>query len=105
MLRARKIMAYVAERIEPPPEQPDPNALRPEEYLELYCNNQVRLHLKINPTTRSKLHLADSANPAHLPNHDPRHHPRARLARRRRRHPLLQGQRPQGDQARAARPT
>ncbi|KAL0261160.1 hypothetical protein SLS55_004856 [Diplodia seriata] len=41
MLRARKIMAYVAERIEPPPEQPDPNALRPEEYLELYCNNQL----------------------------------------------------------------
>ncbi|KAK0645315.1 UBP9-binding protein [Lasiodiplodia hormozganensis] len=45
MLRARKIMAYVAERIEPPPEQPDPNALRPEEYLELYCNNQL-----ISPT-------------------------------------------------------
>lgn len=41
MLRARKIMAYIAERIEPQPEQPDPNALKPEEYLELYCNNQL----------------------------------------------------------------
>ncbi|KAK7535884.1 uncharacterized protein J3D65DRAFT_626600 [Phyllosticta citribraziliensis] len=41
MLRARKIMAYVAERIEPAPEQPDPDAMRPEEYLELYCNGQL----------------------------------------------------------------
>ena len=41
MLRAKKILAYVAERIEPQPEHPDPNALRPEEYLELYCQNQV----------------------------------------------------------------
>lgn len=42
MLRAKKILVYVAERIEPPPESEDPNALRPEEYLELYCHNQVR---------------------------------------------------------------
>lgn len=46
MLRAKKILAYVAERIEPGPapgqlEQPDPNALKPEEYLELWCQNQV----------------------------------------------------------------
>ena len=41
MLRAKKILAYVAERIEPLPEKPDPNALKPEEYLELYCQNQV----------------------------------------------------------------
>jgi WD repeat-containing protein 48 len=41
MLRARKILSYVAERIEPQPEKPDPEALRPEEYLELYCQNQV----------------------------------------------------------------
>ncbi|EOD45508.1 wd repeat protein [Neofusicoccum parvum] len=41
MLRARKIMAYIAERIEPQSEQPEPDALRPEEYLELYCNNQL----------------------------------------------------------------
>ena len=43
MLRVKKILAYVAERIDPPadPENPDPDALRPEEYLELYCNDQV----------------------------------------------------------------
>ena len=40
MLRAKKIMAYVAERIEPAPEKPDPNTLKPEEYLELYCHGQ-----------------------------------------------------------------
>ena len=41
MLRVKKILAYVAERIEAAPEQPDPEALRPEEYLELYCYDQV----------------------------------------------------------------
>lgn len=46
MLRAKKILAYVAERIEPAPEKPDPNALKPEEYLELYCHGQVS-HLAI----------------------------------------------------------
>ena len=41
MLRVKKILAYVAERIEAAPENPDPNALKPEEYLELYCYEQV----------------------------------------------------------------
>ncbi|KAL2754617.1 hypothetical protein ACRALDRAFT_1063415 [Sodiomyces alcalophilus JCM 7366] len=41
MLRVRKILAYVAERIDPPPEEPDPDALKPEEYLELYCNDML----------------------------------------------------------------
>ncbi|KAI0914632.1 WD repeat-containing protein [Ustulina deusta] len=41
MLRVKKILAYIAERIETPPEEPDPNALKPEEYLELYCNDQL----------------------------------------------------------------
>ncbi|KAL9029745.1 MAG: hypothetical protein Q9196_002051 [Gyalolechia fulgens] len=41
MLRAKKICAYVAERIEPQPPHPDPNALKPEEYLELYCQDKV----------------------------------------------------------------
>lgn len=42
MLRAKKILAYVAERIEQPPdpEKPDSEAMRPEEYLELYCQGQ-----------------------------------------------------------------
>ena len=43
MLRARKILGYVAERIDPPPASPDPEAMKPEEYLELYCQNQVHL--------------------------------------------------------------
>jgi WD repeat-containing protein 48 len=41
MLRVKKILAYVAERIEPAPEVPDSTALSPEEYLELYCYDQV----------------------------------------------------------------
>ncbi|KAG7110667.1 UBP9-binding protein like [Verticillium longisporum] len=39
MLRVKKILSYVAERIEPPVTELDPNALRPDEYLELYCND------------------------------------------------------------------
>ncbi|KAK4165112.1 hypothetical protein QBC43DRAFT_316793 [Cladorrhinum sp. PSN259] len=43
MLRVKKILAYVAERIDPVPEgeEADPEALKPEEYLELYCNDQL----------------------------------------------------------------
>ena len=49
MLRARKILGYVAERIEPQPSKEqlekmkadDETPMRPEEYLELYCNGQV----------------------------------------------------------------
>ncbi|KAK4118701.1 WD40 repeat-like protein [Parathielavia appendiculata] len=43
MLRVKKILAYVAERIDPVPEgeEPAPDALKPEEYLELYCNDQL----------------------------------------------------------------
>lgn len=42
MLRAKKIVSYVAERIDPPnPDEPEENAMKPEEYLELYCQNIV----------------------------------------------------------------
>jgi hypothetical protein len=48
MLRARKILGYVAERIEPAPTKEDlerlaetGGVLKPDEYLELYCNGQV----------------------------------------------------------------
>ena len=45
MLRARKILSYVAERIEPAPSkeevEKEGGQLKPEEYLELYCQNQV----------------------------------------------------------------
>lgn len=43
MLRVKKILAYVADAIENPVENPDPNALRPEDYLELFCYDQVGL--------------------------------------------------------------
>ncbi|KAI2617399.1 WD40 repeat-like protein [Hypoxylon sp. NC1633] len=41
MLRVRKILAYIAERIDPLHEEQEPGALKPEEYLELYCNDQL----------------------------------------------------------------
>ncbi|EFE36839.1 uncharacterized protein ARB_04365 [Trichophyton benhamiae CBS 112371] len=42
MLRAKKILAYVAERIDPQnAETPSEDALKPEEYLELYCQNTL----------------------------------------------------------------
>ena len=43
MLRARKILSYVSERIEPAPAEgaDTTGALRPEDYLELWCNNQI----------------------------------------------------------------
>ncbi|KAI1104454.1 WD40 repeat-like protein [Jackrogersella minutella] len=41
MLRVKKILAYVAERIDPQPEEPETGALKAEEYLELYCNDQL----------------------------------------------------------------
>ena len=45
MLRARKILGYVAERIEPAPKEGE--AVRPEEYLELYCKEQVCLRFLV----------------------------------------------------------
>lgn len=42
MLRAKKVLAYVAERIDPPnPDEPEANIMLPEEYLELYCQKMV----------------------------------------------------------------
>ena len=49
MLRAKKILGYIAERIEPAPpkkeegEENEEPAMKPEEYLELWCQNQVGL--------------------------------------------------------------
>lgn len=40
MLRVKKILGYIAERIEPAPGPDDPE-MNPEEYLELYCNEQL----------------------------------------------------------------
>ena len=45
MLRAKKVLVYVAERIDPAdPDNPDANPFKPEEYLELYCQNTVSSH-------------------------------------------------------------
>ena len=41
MLRAKKILGYVTERIDTDSDTLKPDALKPEEYLELYCQNQV----------------------------------------------------------------
>lgn len=52
MLRVKKILAYVAERVDPTLEEPEnnpeenPGAMKPEEYLELYCNEQVSLRVE-----------------------------------------------------------
>lgn len=46
MLRAKKILAYVAERIDPAnPDEPAESVMPPEEYLELYCQKMVRISL------------------------------------------------------------
>ncbi|KAJ5468900.1 Protein of unknown function DUF3337 [Penicillium sp. IBT 31633x] len=42
MLRAKKVLAYVAERIDPSdPAEPEESAMQPEEYLELYCQKML----------------------------------------------------------------
>ena len=41
MLRAKKVIAYVTERVDPEGFR-DPDHMRPEEYMDLYCQNQVR---------------------------------------------------------------
>ncbi|KAF9889419.1 hypothetical protein FE257_007320 [Aspergillus nanangensis] len=42
MLRAKKILAYVAERIDPAdPDAPEENPMKPEDYMELYCQKML----------------------------------------------------------------
>ncbi|EFY92245.1 WD repeat protein [Metarhizium acridum CQMa 102] len=60
MLRVKKILAYVAERIEEVPEEPEPNAVPPEKYLELYCNDQLLDPLMSLATIRT--HVWKSGN-------------------------------------------
>lgn len=64
MLRARKILGYVAERIEPPPTKEEQEeaetegtALRPHEYLELYCNGQVSHRLPYRSLACCQAHI------------------------------------------------
>lgn len=90
MLRVRKILAYVAERIDPPadPENPDPNALKAEEYLELYCQDQVS-----NDRSPDACGLLANGVPAGAQQHEPSHSPDAYLARGQRHCHVLQSQR------------
>lgn len=44
MLRTKKVLAYVAERIDPAnPDEPAESAMAPEQYLELYCQKMVKI--------------------------------------------------------------
>lgn len=52
MLRVKKILAYVAERIEEGGDEAIADKLAPENYLELYCNDQVLFPL-LNPYLHS----------------------------------------------------
>jgi WD repeat-containing protein 48 len=47
MLRVKKILAYVAERIDPLAEKAEDGAMRPEEYLDLYCYDKVRPDVRL----------------------------------------------------------
>lgn len=88
MLRAKKILAYVAERIDPTfSEEPAEGELRPEEYLELYCQNTVCFCPRI--LTRRGEWISDYL-PVNPPQHDTSRDPRAYLALLRRHEPLLQ---------------
>ena len=69
MLRARKILGYVAERIEPPPTKEEQEkaeaegtALRPHEYLELYCNGQVSHRLPSRSLACCHFHVLTCTN-------------------------------------------
>ena len=53
MLRAKKVLAYVAERIETPSEQSDVDSIKPEDYLELLCQDQLVAHNTTLATLRA----------------------------------------------------
>lgn len=55
MLRAKKVLAYVAERIETPSEQSDADAIKPEDYLELLCQDQLVAHNTTLATLRAHI--------------------------------------------------
>src|SRR4051812_40712842 len=92
MLRAKKILSYVAERIEPALEKPDPDALKPEEYLDLYCHDQVRAF------PDKYCHFLTIAD--YSPQHHPCYTPSPHLEDGGRRAAILQSQQKESDQAR-----
>ncbi|KAG8527502.1 uncharacterized protein KY384_007654 [Bacidia gigantensis] len=55
MLRAKKVLAYVSEKIETTSMRADASALKPEEYLDLYCQNQLVEHNMTLATLRTHI--------------------------------------------------
>lgn len=88
MLRTKKVLAYVAERIDPAnPDDPEENVMPPEEYLELYCQKTVGI-----PALRAAVCYIDNIL-ALSAKHDPSNHPHMLMAHLWRHDPLLQGKR------------
>lgn len=57
MLRAKKILTYVAERIEAQPTEPEPDPMKVEEYLELYCHDQVSVGFSADDDAQGRIEL------------------------------------------------
>jgi WD repeat-containing protein 48 len=93
MLRVKKILGYISERIEPEQEE-DPNALKPEEYLELYCNDQVRSPYFFPSFTDVSISNNKPLLTAATSNNEPSHPPNPCLEGWKRHYALLQSQRP-----------
>lgn len=98
MLRVKKILSYVSERIEQQPAEPEDKALKPEEYLELYCNDQVSEGRRAHPGSLPRASAdAEAQTTAAGSPHEPGNPEDSRLEGRQRHCPALQVQRPQGD--------
>lgn len=100
MLRAKKVLAYVAERIDPPdPEEPEESRMPAEEYLELYCQKTVSFVLLsfffffFFPLLQFQLKVHSLHLPAMFTQHDTSNHPHTHLAHFRRYGPVLQSER------------
>jgi hypothetical protein len=88
MLRAKKVLAYVAERIDPAnPDDPEESVMPPEEYLELYCQKTVKFSALQTAILYTDNILALSTE------HDPCNNPHMLVAHLRRHDPLLQSKR------------
>ena len=87
MLRVKKILAYVAERIEVQEENPQPEgALRPEDYLDLYVYDKVCV--VYSPTSYPKLTATEN-----LPKHESCHTSHTRVEGRQRYRHAIQSER------------
>jgi Domain of unknown function (DUF3337) len=100
MLRAKKILAYVAERIEAEPTEPEPNPMKAEEYLELYCHDQVSI---LSPLGNPRAAYLICVSTARTPEHDSRNLEDTRLENWWRCRPVLQSEREESDRTGSAR--